>query len=180
MLCLFINIYTQDMNDILYQLPLLALLFVIVGLANNIRIPANTITTAAGRFKETKKSALIEMSLNIIFQILFVQFFGIYGALMGAIVSYVYRTTDFILYANKNILNRSNWYTVKKLLLNLILMLISIFLIMNLLNIQVLTYVDWIKQSILVSFIVIMLFLTINCLFDKSKLIELVRRIKKL
>lgn len=49
----FIEIYTVNMTDINYIYPTLAKLFILVGIANNIRIPTSTIVTSAGHFKET-------------------------------------------------------------------------------------------------------------------------------
>ena len=64
----FIKLYTTNMQDINYYLPSLALLFIVVGVGNNLRVPANTIVTGAGHFKETKIYAIIEMLINLIAQ----------------------------------------------------------------------------------------------------------------
>ena len=68
------------MVDYNYVLPALGILFVLVGITNNIKIPARTLVLANGNFKETKKYSLIEMLINIVGQLVFMYFFGIYGA----------------------------------------------------------------------------------------------------
>ncbi len=51
--------------------------------------------------------AIIEAVINIVVSVAAVQFIGIYGVLLGTITALLYRTNDFILYANRKILKRS-------------------------------------------------------------------------
>lgn len=50
---------------------------------------------------------MIEAAINVIVSIAAVQFIGIYGVLLGTIAALLYRTNDFIIYANTKILMRS-------------------------------------------------------------------------
>ena len=70
----FIKIYTAGIEDANYIRPWLAILFVIVGVANTIRIPANTLVNAAGHFRETKNRAIMEALINLVVSLVFVQF----------------------------------------------------------------------------------------------------------
>ena len=51
--------------------------------------------------------SMIEAAINVIVSIAAVQFIGIYGVLLGTIAALLYRTNDFIIYANTKILMRS-------------------------------------------------------------------------
>ncbi len=100
------TIYTAGVEDVNYIRPWLAMLFVIVGVANTIRIPSNTLINAAGHFRETKNRAIIEAVINLVSSIIFVQFLGVEGVLIGGLCSYAYRTCDLILYTSKEILKK--------------------------------------------------------------------------
>ncbi|MGN4126113.1 lipopolysaccharide biosynthesis protein [Lysinibacillus sphaericus] len=121
----FMTIYTVGIEDVNYIRPWLATLFVIVGVANTIRIPSNTLVNSAGHFKETKNRAIIEAIINLVMSIICVQFLGVEGVLIGALCSYAYRTCDLILYTSKEILKHSVLVTVKKISRNTILACIA-------------------------------------------------------
>lgn len=111
----FIQIYTYGVDDADYNRPLMAALFVMVGIANAIRIPSNTLVNSAGHFKETKYSAIVEAIINLSASLTFVQFFGTEGVLFGGLCSYAYRTLNLIIYSSRNILNKSSNQTFYKI-----------------------------------------------------------------
>lgn len=164
----FIEIYTVNMTDINYIYPTLAKLFILVGIANNIRIPTSTIVTSAGHFKETKWRAVLEMTLNVVGQFVFGKMFGLNGILLGCVLSFSYRTFDFIFYAHKHILKTSSLSTFKKLFINLVASIVVVFLLQQVIDPNIYNYLTWIKYGI-VYFVAISLFvLLVNVLFDRK------------
>lgn len=103
----FVSVYTKKYTDIPYVDVKLAVLFMLIGFANNIRIPCLTMINAAGHFKETQWRAILEAVINITVSLLLIKPLGMYGLLIGTICSFVYRTTDIIYYSHKYILNVS-------------------------------------------------------------------------
>ena len=61
----FVSVYTKKYTDIPYVDVKLAVLFMLIGFANNIRIPCLTMINAAGHFKETQWRAILEAVINI-------------------------------------------------------------------------------------------------------------------
>ena len=90
-----------------FHQPLLGLLFLLVGIIENSRIPAMTMIMAAGRYKETKPQALIEAALNLTCSICFIQLWGIAGILLAALTSFLYRSSEMLYYNCKHILSLS-------------------------------------------------------------------------
>lgn len=105
----FITLYTQHMHDADYHQPLLAMLFLLVGVVENIRIPSVTMIMAAGRYKATRPQALLEATLNLVCAIAFIQWWGLPGLLLGALVSFVYRSNEMLHYNAKYILHLPIW-----------------------------------------------------------------------
>jgi O-antigen/teichoic acid export membrane protein len=97
----FIQIYTRNMTDAEYIRPNLAFLFVVVGAANKLRIPAGLLIDASGHFRQTKYRSLLESGINVAASIFFTLRYGFTGVLLGSICSYTYRTADIIIYSGR-------------------------------------------------------------------------------
>ena len=81
----------------------------------------------AGHFKNTLKQTIIESAINLIASIVFLQLFGVYGVLMGTIAALLYRMIDMVVYANKELLNRSSFITFRRWLIDAAVAAIIIF-----------------------------------------------------
>ena len=149
----FIKIYTQGVHDAEYMRPSLAILFVIVGVANNIRIPPNTLVNSAGHFKETKSRAIAETCINLAGSLIFVQIFGTEGVLLGAVCSFAYRTIDFIYYASRKLLEASLKPTFNKIMLNFFLAIIAVLPIRWYFDINPKNLYEWFFDAVIVGFL---------------------------
>lgn len=100
----FLSVYTRGITDVNYLDPKLALLFVILKMVSTLRSQSQNTIDFAGHFKETQNSAIAEAVLNILISLIGVYFIGIYGVVLGSIVSTMYRGIVVTRYAEKNIL----------------------------------------------------------------------------
>lgn len=162
----FINIYTTNFIDANYIRPDIALLFVIIGIANNIRVPPNTIVNAAGHFRETQKRAILEAAINLTVSLILVQNMGIVGVLLGSVCSFAYRTLDFILYAAKYILKQSPLSSIKMIIINAVLALIAALPFVLWINIRATNYLEWFIWAIGISVFVFIIVAVGNTLTD--------------
>ncbi len=113
-----IGIYTNGINDANYINSNLLMLFVVMNLLSNAKLPANTIIEYSGAFKDTRSQAVWEMIINIAVSVIGIKIFGICGALVGTIAALIYRSIVVIAYSNKEALKRSPFYTYKYWLIN--------------------------------------------------------------
>lgn len=113
-----IQIYTQGVNDANYTNPLLILLFVLMNLLANGKLPSNHVLEFSGKFEETRSHAIWEMAINIAVSVVSILKWGICGAIFGTIVALLYRGTMMIWYANKIVLGRGLFQTYKLWLVN--------------------------------------------------------------
>lgn len=173
----FISVYTRNMTDVNYTLPILGYLFVLVGIVNNVKIPPRMLVVASGKFKETKGYSLIEMLINIIGQIIFIPIFGIYGALIGCLLAQAYRTQNFYWFSNKNLLNISNKRVIKRIIALAIPSILICFL-STLINISVTGYLGWILVAMLVFAITSLTLLITGIIIDNKTFKEFIRIIK--
>jgi hypothetical protein len=113
-----IQIYTQGINDTSYTNVYLVLLFVIMNLLANGKLPSNCVIDYAGKFEDTRSHAIWEMTINLTVSVLAILKFGICGAIVGTIAALAYRGTMMIYFSNKKILDRSIFHTYKIWLVN--------------------------------------------------------------
>ena len=164
----FVGLYTSGVNDIKYVDSILAILFVIVELLNYIRTPVLSTINYAGHFRQTIRSALIEICIKIMVSVIGVIYLGIYGALLGSIVSLFYRAVDAILYVNRKLLSRSPkrtfiYYAVLGILIT------SIYAVFVNLNIAINNYYKFVLVGGILTVVVGIIFLLSVCILFKEE-----------
>ena len=113
----FVQNYTSGVHDADYARPLFGCLLTLSEFVWAIRLPYNSLTLAAGHFKETRKGAWFEAIINVVVSIVLVFNFGIVGVAIGTLVAMAIRTVEFVYHANKYILKRGTRTSVGKILL---------------------------------------------------------------
>ena len=162
-----IQIYTKGINDAEYTNTLLVLLFVIMNLISNFKLPASGVIEYAGAFEKTRSHAIWEMIINITVSVIAILYMGICGAIAGTIAALLYRSVMTIYYANKKVLNRNQMHTYKILIINA-----AIFgLIMATLFVDTFSNFSFLKlllNGIVHSIWIAGLYLFLNYIFNKS------------
>lgn len=121
----FMAIYTAGVTDVNYVDGKLAVLFVAAALLSHTRVPMCQTVEIAGHFKQTMGRSMLETAINLSVSIVAVFVWGIYGVLIGTVVALLYRTNDFIIYANTKCLGRKPWRTYAIYLVNLLTLLLT-------------------------------------------------------
>jgi O-antigen/teichoic acid export membrane protein len=162
-----IQIYTSGINDAEYTNTWLVLLFVIMNLASNAKLPSNSVIEYSGDFDKTRSHAIFEMVINISVSVVAIFYMGICGAIIGTIAALVYRGIVSIYYSNKKILGRSQMNTYKIIISNSLAfaLVMIIFFVDTFSN---MSFVKLLLNGIVHSIWIIGLYLLVNFLFNKS------------
>jgi O-antigen/teichoic acid export membrane protein len=163
----FIDLYTAGINDIEYIDKWLPILFVSIKLLVYVRSSGNNAINIAGHFKKTQNRSIIESVINLVFSLLFVSLYGIYGVLLGTLMAVLYRSTDIIIYSNKNIIGRSPWVTIRRWLINVGVFSLII-LIANFINIYPESYLSIILYAVLLAVVIFPIYFIIMSLFERE------------
>ena len=168
-----IEIYTKGINDANYTNALLILLFVIMNLLSNGKLPSNHVLEYSGKFEETRSHAIWEMIINIVVSIVAILKWGICGAILGTIVALLYRGTMMIFYSNKKVLNRSIFNTYKIWLVNgaVFVALMVIFFVDSFSG---LSFVRLLMKGIIHSLWIVPLYVAVNFIFFKETFKDLI------
>ncbi len=164
----FIEVYTKEINDANYIRPIFAYVMVIGEFIFAIRLPYDDLIRVAGHFKETRNGAWVETVANIIISAVLVHKFEIIGLAIGTLIAMCIRTTEYMYYASKHILQRRIWQTFKNVFV-IVLEFVIISIIMNFTpEFEVYNYGTWLMKAIYVFGITLIVVIAINCFLNKT------------
>ena len=162
-----IQIYTKGINDANYTNSLLVILFVVMNLLSNGKLPSNHVLEYSGKFEETRSHAIWEMIINIAVSIASILKWGICGAILGTIVALLYRGTMMIYYSNKKVLQRSVFNTYKIWLVNLAVF-VFIMVIFFVDSFSGLSFLELLVKGIIHFMWIVPLYVGVNFIFLKG------------
>lgn len=117
----FVGIYSASFADgTVYVRWELVVLFTLSGLLQSLRLPAMTVLCAAGHYQQTRVRAVIEAVINLGVSLLLIGSMGVAGVMIGTCLSFLYRTTDTILYSAGRFTKGSLPLTARRLIRNLL------------------------------------------------------------
>lgn len=151
----FIRLYTSKFNSIAYINPTFGYVLLAAQIANTIRIPYHYVITAAGHFRQTKKYAYSEAIINVVISVLLVWKLGIVGVAIGTFVAMAYRTGCYIKYLKSNLVYRSPWITIRKIIIICVTMVIIIVVSRFVPISQIVGYPQWLLAAVVYTLIAI-------------------------
>ena len=162
-----IQIYTSGIDDANYTNVYLVILFVIMNLLSNGKLPSNHVLEFSEKFEETRSHAIVEMIINIVVSVVAILIWGICGASLGTIVALLYRGAMMIYYSNKKVLNRSVFNTYKLWLVNgaVFAVIMLVFFVDSFCG---LSFLNLLIKGIIHTLWIVPLYIAINFIFFKE------------
>jgi len=162
-----IQIYTSGINDAEYTNTFLVLLFVLMNMAANFKLPINTVIEYSGEFEKTRSHAIWEMVINITVSVTAILFFGICGAIFGTVAALLYRGIVTIYYSNEKILKRSQMCTYRIIISNfaVFVAIMAIFFVDTFSNVS---FLQLLLKGIVHSVWIAGLYVVANFILNKS------------
>ena len=170
----FVQVYVGHIEDANYIQPLFGILIIMAECVYCLRLPYNSIIFAAGKFKETKCSAFIEVCLNIIISIVLVYNFGLIGVAIGTLVAMIYRTVSFVVYLHRNLLFLDYIEQIKRFGITILSYGISVWGLSRI-SVSVYNYITWIIYASMMFILTTIIVGVCNFLFDKTETISAIR-----
>ena len=170
----FVTVYTSGITDANYIVPVFPYLLCAAVACRCLQLPYNIVVQAAGHFKQTQNSAIVEPVIYIILSILLVKGFGLNGIALGMFVSIFYRMLYLSLYLTSHILYTSKRLLIKRLLVDVVLM-VSIIVSCSFITLGQTSYLSWGIMSIKVVILAIFVTFVVNALFYKRMTVGLIK-----
>ncbi len=167
----FVKIYTKGVTDAEYIVPLFSVLIVVANASYCMRMPYYIMVQAAGHFKETQTSSIIEAAMNVAISILLVFRFGLVGVAIGTFAAMTYRTIYLAWYLKKNILNRPFRHFVIHILVDSACVGIAIAASMLIPAAEV-SWGSWIIIAVIVALVVSAIVLILNFLIFRKDFVS--------
>lgn len=175
----FVKFYTHGIMDADYDQALFGALLIVSELIYCIRDPYVALAYSANRFKDIRKHAYIEASLNILLSVVLVKFFGLVGVAIGTIIAMSYRTTYHVFYLKKHILHRSPKTFFSKFLSFSIVSAFSIVLSLRFFPIHKYTIINVVLGAITYSIIILSTYLVVSLIFYRDRLADFLKKLRR-
>lgn len=176
----FVSVYTKGITDADYIAPTFAIIITLAQASYCLRLPYNVVVLAAGHYKETQWSAIIEAVINVVVSIILVNTHGLVGVAVGTIIAMVYRTCYLAFYLRKNIINRSIHHFIKHVFVDILtVILYACFMSQTTSFYQMneLTYISWIGLAIKVGITFVLLAIPVNLFAYRELCLNLIKQI---
>lgn len=167
-LCIpFITLYTDGVSDTDYIDPALPMGFCLIYLLSWCRMVSEHLIGVAGYAKKLSKVSIIEVVINIVLSVIFVNRFGISGVLYATVIALPLKVIYCNILADRVILKRSVFTTVKILLVN-----IALFVILAsckyFINVNIDNYLTFFIYGVCFTLCSAVIFLIANVLANKN------------
>lgn len=178
----FVQVYTADISDAEYIVPAFALLITLAQASYCYRLPYNIMVLAAGHYKQTQWSAIIEAGINVVVSVILVFKFGLIGVAIGTLAAMAYRTVYLALYLRKNILYRKLRYFFKHLLVDACtvgLLFATVALFPSFFTMGKVSYFAWAILAVKVALAGACATLVVNGVFNGKNICQMFRNMRK-
>ena len=163
----FIGVYVKNINDINYIYYAFGYIIIAAEYLYCVRSPYNSIIYAAGKFKETKRSAAIEALTNIVISVILVSRYGLLGVAIGTFAAMAYRTVSFMFFLSKEVIRISVMNQAKRYALSAVIYVGLIYLL-SLPKIEIYNFYQWLVYAAIVFATCGVVTLGLNYLVVKS------------
>lgn len=168
----FIQVYTAGITDVNYFVPAFAYIITLAQAMYCYRLPYYIVINAAGHYKQTQWSAIIEAGINVVVSVLFVLRFGLVGVAVGTFVAMVYRTVYLANYLRKNILFRKVRHFIKHLITDICGAVLLFTLVLSVPSFYVMrqiNYFEWLVLAVKIALTALLVLTFVNCIFYRKK-----------
>lgn len=172
----FIRVYTLNISDANYIIPVFPYIMCAMTICRCLQMPYNVVVQAAGHFKQTQKSAIIEPIINISISIILVKYLSLTGVAIGMFVSMLYRMVYLSYYLTKNILKINRKILIKRFFVDIIIIILVV-LLGSFIEMNDISYIAWGLMACKVLIISIFITLLINFVFYRDMTIHLVYKL---
>lgn len=177
----FIALYSASFADHeIYVRWSLVALFTVGGLFQALRQPSLTIICAAGHYKQTQWRAVLEAVINLVVSLALIRPLGICGVLLGTCASYLYRSTDVIVYTAKNFLPDTLGRSFARIARNAISSGIVIAVGLRLISVSVSSWMGWFAAAVVFGLVEAMAVIGANYLFERKEMAAVFSRLKEM
>ncbi len=176
----FVTIYTYGITDANYIVPMFGIILTAAWGMYCIRLPYNIVVLSIGHYRQTQTSAIVESTLNLTISFIFVFKLGLIGVALGILIAMIYRTCYLAWYISKNVIKRNIIVFIKHLCVDscsiALFVMVFYYVIGPIQEINVSSYLDWIKLALRTVALGIPSMVLVNGIFYFRKVAEFMKK----
>jgi O-antigen/teichoic acid export membrane protein len=176
----FMKIYTAGFTDTEYIRPVIAALFVAVGVISNIKTPQGMLVISAGLYRETRLQSLIQALIIVVLSVILAPLMGITGVLIASLLSNLYRDIDLIFFIPKTVTKLKPMMTIRRVLRLCLLFTAVVIPALYFVDISAASYVQWALYAMPVGIWALLVITGGNILAERETAREVYERIRLL
>ncbi len=176
----FMKIYTSGFTDTEYIRPVIAGLFVAVGVIANIKTPQGMLVISAGLYRETRLQSLIQAIIIVALSVILAPYMGIAGVLIGSLASSLYRDIDLIFFIPRMVTKLKPVMTIRRVIRLCILFLVAVVPVLYFIDIHAVSYIQWMLYAVPVGLWALIVIAGGNILIERNTAREVLERIRLL
>ena len=173
----FVGIYTKNVRDANYNVPLYGILFVMNGLFYNIKTPQGMLVGSAGLYKETRWQTMAQAIIGIVFGTVLGIWLGLAGIMIGLILSNLYRDIDLIFFIPKYVTKLSPVETVGRVV-RMFAVIGIVIVSAKFFPIQAENYFQWAVYAFVAMLYAMSVSIILALIFDRREFNSVLFRIK--
>ena len=172
----FVRVYTAGISDADYIVPVFPYLMCAAVACRCLQLPYNIVVQAAGHFKETQYSAILEPVIDIVVTIALISKLGLNGVALGMLVAMLYRMLYLSVYLTNNILQTSKRQLLKRYVTDLVLVVLIVGLC-SFIPTSATTYQSWGLVAFEVVIVATLETLIVNYIFYRRFTVNFIKAI---
>lgn len=174
----FVMVYTKNMTDVNYNVPVFAALICIAYALYCLRLPFNSMILAAGHYKNTQGIYIAGAAINLILSILAVNRWGLVGVAVGTIVAMLYQVLHMGYYVIRKLQVHSFRRTAKQCAFDVITIILVLWATQFISGAEA-TWVGWIVLAVKHGVVIALCIAAANLLIYHKECIRVVQKIFK-
>lgn len=177
----FVRIYTANISDANYNVPVFAYLITIAQASYCLRLPYNIIVLAAGHYRQTQWSAIIEAVINIAVSVVLVFKFGLIGVAVGTLTAMAYRTIYLAWYLSRSIIYRPLKHFLKHILADIACVVLLFGIVKSFsafFTLGQINYASWVLLAVKVGCIALISSIVVNAALYKRETVAIADKIR--
>ena len=171
----FVAIYTEDITDVNYIVPVFGVLITMRGLLENYRAPHGMLIFSFGQFAVIKKQTVLQAVMIVAGTIGFTYWLGLNGAMIALCIADIYMLIEFIRITPKHLVELSIPQNVRHIVQSL-LIVFGVFLITRSVGYQPTNYWQWLLFACTVGIVSIVLTIGTYAITDRAEMGSLKQR----
>lgn len=176
----FIKLYTAGITDVNYNIPLIGFLFTLNGLLYSLKTPQGMLVISAGLYRETRWQVTIQGLIAIVGGVIFAQFWGLAGILIGSILSNIYRDIDLLFYIPHKLTKLKVRTSFYRMLRVFVCFSLVCWPYVQFIRIDCHNFFEWTNWAVITAIYALLIVVVINYLLDRRVFMNVFDRFKSL